>query len=99
MGLAMTARAPLPDGFPELDLEQWGAVHDNLFKNPQFQVFEPALAAEPPSIEKGTWRLNPDGTMETTWHLRPNIKWHDSQPFTSADLLPIAQSRKGLANP
>src|SRR5438874_1725833 len=27
------------------------------------------LVAERPSIEKGTWRVNPDGTMESTWHL------------------------------
>jgi len=45
------------------------------------------LAQELPSVEKGTWKLNPDGTMETTWKLRPNIKWHDGVPFTSADLV------------
>jgi peptide/nickel transport system substrate-binding protein len=25
--------------------------------------------------------------MDTTWRLRPNITWHDGQPFTSDDLL------------
>lgn len=44
------------------------------------------LALELPSVEKGTWRVNPDGTMATTWKLRPNIKWQDGTPFTSADL-------------
>ncbi|MBM2811534.1 MAG: hypothetical protein HW416_2293 [Chloroflexi bacterium] len=47
----------------------------------------PQLADELISIEKGTWRVNPDGTMDTTWKLRPNVKWHDGTPFTSEDLL------------
>ena len=62
-------------------------VNDNLLKTLQFQVYEPQLALELPSIEKGTWKVNGDGTMETTWKLRPNVKWHDGEPFTSADLL------------
>jgi peptide/nickel transport system substrate-binding protein len=45
------------------------------------------LATELPSVEKGTWKLNADGTMETTWKLRPNIKWHDGVPFTASDLV------------
>ena len=47
----------------------------------------PQLAVERPSVEKGTWRVNPDGSMVTTWRIRPNVKWHDGTPFTSADLL------------
>src|SRR5947208_1799012 len=37
----------------------------------------PRLAAERISVESGTWRVNPDGTMDTIWKLRPNIRWHD----------------------
>jgi peptide/nickel transport system substrate-binding protein len=62
-------------------------THDNLVRNPQFEVFEPSLAAEIPSFENGGWQVSQDGTMDVTWHLRPNIKWHDGQPFTSADLV------------
>jgi len=62
-------------------------VQDGLVYNPQFQSYEPQLAVEAPSIEKGTWKVNVDGTMETSWRLRPNIKWHDGQPFTSDDLV------------
>src|SRR5205814_8251774 len=47
----------------------------------------PQLAAEQISVENGTWRVNPDGTMDTIWKLRPNIKWQDGEPFTSDDLL------------
>jgi peptide/nickel transport system substrate-binding protein len=46
----------------------------------------PMLATEVPSIERGTWKLLPDGTMETVWTIRPDIKWHDGAPFTSDDL-------------
>ena len=62
-------------------------VHDALVFSPRLNQFEPQLAAELPSFEKGTWRVNPDGTMETTWRLRPNVKWHDGQPFSADDLV------------
>jgi peptide/nickel transport system substrate-binding protein len=47
----------------------------------------PRLAQETISVEKGTWRVNPDGSMDTTWKLRPNIKWQDGTPFTIEDLM------------
>lgn len=31
------------------------------------------------------WEISADGTRYT-FHLRPNVKWHDGQPFTSADV-------------
>ena len=46
----------------------------------------PMLAERLPSIDDGTWVLNPDGTMRQTWHLRRNAKWHDGHPFTSRDV-------------
>src|SRR4030095_4270098 len=45
------------------------------------------LAEALPSTTNGTWLINADGTMETTWKLRPNIKWHDGQPVTTDDLV------------
>jgi peptide/nickel transport system substrate-binding protein len=46
-----------------------------------------ALAAEAiPTVENGGWRVLPDGRMETTWKIRPNVLWHDGMPFTSEDL-------------
>jgi peptide/nickel transport system substrate-binding protein len=47
----------------------------------------PRLLEELPSVERGTWKLNPDGTMETTWRLRPNVVWHDGTPFTADDVV------------
>ena len=47
----------------------------------------PRLAAELPSQDKGTWVVNPDGTMSTRWTIRPNALWHDGQPVTSDDFV------------
>jgi peptide/nickel transport system substrate-binding protein len=62
-------------------------VHNLLVFNNGMDVFLPQLVEEAPSIEKGTWTLQPDGSMELTWHLRPNVKWHDGVPFTAEDLV------------
>lgn len=48
-------------------------------------ILLPRLAEAVPSTENGLWRILPDGTMETSWKLRPNIRWHDGTPFTAAD--------------
>src|SRR5436309_13359106 len=63
------------------DIVQAGLVQRNqvVFKE------QPWMAEEFPSMEKGTWRVNPDGTMVTTYHLRPNIKWHDGTTVSSKD--------------
>jgi ABC-type transport system substrate-binding protein len=47
----------------------------------------PWLAEELPSLDAGTWRVNPDRTMVTTWRVRPNIRWHDRTPFSTKDLV------------
>jgi peptide/nickel transport system substrate-binding protein len=47
----------------------------------------PQLATELPSVERGTWRINADGSMDTIWRLQPNVKWHDGTPFTAADVV------------
>ncbi len=46
---------------------------------------QPRLASAIPSRDSGTWTLNPNGTMTTTWTIRPNAQWHDGKPVTSAD--------------
>src|SRR5579871_1756335 len=47
----------------------------------------PLLAASVPSVEDGSWTVGADGTMQTTWRLRPGTTWHDGAPFTTDDLL------------
>jgi peptide/nickel transport system substrate-binding protein len=46
----------------------------------------PLLAAEVPTLQNGGVRLRPDGGMDVTWKIRPNVFWHDGRPFTSADV-------------
>lgn len=46
----------------------------------------PLLAQEVPTVENGGVRMREDGGMDVTWKLRPGVKWHDGQPFTSADV-------------
>ncbi len=47
----------------------------------------PLLAAETPSQEAGTWTVNADGSMATTWKVRPNAVWHNGEPITSNDFV------------
>jgi peptide/nickel transport system substrate-binding protein len=44
----------------------------------------PVLAAEIPDIENGG--LTPDG-LSVTWRLKPDVHWHDGQPFTADDVV------------
>jgi peptide/nickel transport system substrate-binding protein len=37
-----------------------------------------------PQLAK-SWEISPDG-LRYTFHLRPNVRWHDGQNFTSADV-------------
>jgi peptide/nickel transport system substrate-binding protein len=56
----------------------------------------PELAEAVPTLENGLWKLLPDGRMETTWKLKPNLRWHDGTPLTADDFLfttTLAQDR------
>ena len=43
------------------------------------------LAAELPSLDRGTLRINPDGTAVSTWRMRPGVTWQDGTPFDTRD--------------
>jgi len=47
----------------------------------------PMLAEALPRLNTDTWRVFPDGKMETTFRLRPDLSWHDGTPMTSEDLV------------
>lgn len=51
------------------------------------QAPEPRIAAELPSLERGTMQLEPDGAMTVTWKLRRDVKWADGVPFSAEDFL------------
>src|SRR3954447_9239107 len=50
-------------------------------------AIQPYLAERVPSQEDGSWIVRPDGTMQTTWTLRPDAKWHDGEGVTSHDVV------------
>jgi len=56
-------------------------------KNPETLEVEAWAAEALPSVENGTWVINPDGIMATTWRVKPNIFWHDGTPFSTKDLV------------
>lgn len=74
--------------FGETDNESKDMVHAGLIRRNAgtFQE-EPWLAEELPSIERGTWKINPDGAMETVYKLRPGIKWVDGTAFHPQDFV------------
>src|SRR5581483_10770792 len=67
----------------------------------------PRLATELPSVDNRRWRVNPDGSMDVTWTIHPDIRWQDGAAFTSADLLfsfgvykdPEIVNKRGLGVP
>jgi peptide/nickel transport system substrate-binding protein len=61
-------------------------------------MLQPQLASELPRLNTDSWRVTPDGRMETTWKLKPNLRWHDGQPLTADDYVFAwkAYSARGL---
>ncbi|MBM2809489.1 MAG: hypothetical protein HW416_248 [Chloroflexi bacterium] len=49
------------------------------------RVPHPMIAQEIPTQANGGWVINPDGTMVTTYRLRPNTTWHDGTALTAHD--------------
>ena len=45
----------------------------------------PYLAEAVPQLNTQTWKVNSNGTMETTFRLKPDITWHDGTPITAED--------------
>src|SRR3954464_14784582 len=47
--------------------------------------YRPYLAEALPQLNTDSWKVSPDGRMETTYRLRPNLTWHDGTPFSAED--------------
>ncbi len=45
----------------------------------------PYLVDALPQLNTDSWRVFPDGRMETTYRLRPNLVWHDGTPLSAQD--------------
>jgi peptide/nickel transport system substrate-binding protein len=50
-------------------------------------IARPYLADAVPQLNTDTWRLFPDGRMETTYRLRPNLTWHDGTALSAEDFV------------
>jgi peptide/nickel transport system substrate-binding protein len=47
----------------------------------------PHLAEALPKLNTDSWKIAPDGHMETTYRLKAGTKWHDGQPLTADDFV------------
>ncbi|HEY3116821.1 MAG TPA: ABC transporter substrate-binding protein [Chloroflexota bacterium] len=47
----------------------------------------PYLAEALPALHTASWTVFPDGRMETRYHLKPNLVWHDAAPLTADDFV------------
>src|SRR5439155_17146163 len=50
-------------------------------------AIRPFLAAELPTLNSDTWRVFPDGRMETIYRLKAGLTWHDGAPLTADDFV------------
>lgn len=62
-------------------------VHAGASRRDDADALFPVLAEAVPSIENGLWKVNADGTMETTWTVKSGARWQDGTAFTSQDLV------------
>ena len=60
------------------------ALNAGLAINDERELPHPYLAEALPELNSDTWRVFPDGRMETAYRLRPNLTWHDGRPLTAA---------------
>ncbi|HEY3115566.1 MAG TPA: ABC transporter substrate-binding protein, partial [Chloroflexota bacterium] len=60
---------------------------------------EPRIAAELPSIERGTAQVLPDGRLKATWKIRPNVQWADGTDLTAQDFVFGLDIMKDKQNP
>jgi len=72
-------------------------------RDPREQPF-PILAEAVPQLNTDSWRLLPDGRMETVFRVRQGLAWHDGQPLTADDFVfgrraAMARIEWGLVQP
>jgi ABC-type transport system substrate-binding protein len=72
-------------------LEHFLMFHASLTVYDQQGRLVPRLAEKLPSTAEGDWKLLPDGRMEVTWKLKPNLTWHDGTPLSADDFVFGAQ--------
>lgn len=51
------------------------------------ETAHPYLAEALPKLNSDSWRVFPDGRMETTYRLRSNLTWHDGAALSAEDFV------------
>lgn len=62
-------------------------VHAGLTVYDDQASLQPRIIQRVPTLENGDWKVLPDGTMEVTWNLRPDVFWHDGAPLTAEEIV------------
>jgi peptide/nickel transport system substrate-binding protein len=65
----------------------WQIFHAGLMQLDENSKAQLQLAETSPRLNTETWKVFPDGRMQTTWRLRPNLTWHDGTPLTADDFV------------
>ncbi len=60
---------------------------------------EPRIAAELPSLDRGTAVVLPDGRLRATWRIRPEVKWADGTDLRARDYAFGMEVMKDPQNP
>ncbi len=61
--------------------------------NAELELQDPSEAAHPylaeglPQLNTESWQVTPDGRMQTTYRLKPNLQWHDGNALSAEDFL------------
>jgi peptide/nickel transport system substrate-binding protein len=82
---ALGSQAPLPGGQSKSLLQ--GMFSAELGMPDHNDVAQPMLVEALPQLNSDDWRVFPDGRMETTYRLRPNLTWHDGTPLSAEDFV------------
>jgi len=92
LGTLMEGGGISPDGIREMVQNHLGVYDDS-------GQIQPQLAISLPTEADGSWIVRPDGTMLTTYHLRPAVTWHDGTPLSAQDFIFALQVNQDLGLP
>jgi len=59
---------------------------EGLITTDENNTYIPVLAKQIPTEDNGLIVRQPDGTIEMTWQLQENVRWHDGRPLTGNDV-------------
>jgi peptide/nickel transport system substrate-binding protein len=81
----IAAQAPLPPGGASDFYQRMFNAFLDLYDDQARPL--PYLAEALPVLNTDSWTVFPDGRMETRYHLKPNLVWHDGAPLTADDFM------------